>query len=78
MQTFAVHLVRLMSETENKNKWILVVSDHVSGWRDGLTIPDATAPIMATTLDDRAVCYYGLPEEQHSGQGCSVWVKALL
>ena len=38
-------------------------------WQDAIAIPDATAPTVATVLDERVFCYFGLPEQIHSDLG---------
>ncbi len=48
---------------------MLVLSDHFTRWQDALAIPDATAPTVARTLDERVFCYFGLPEQLHSDRG---------
>ena len=40
-----------MPETSRGNKWILVLADHFTRWQEALAIPDATAPVVATTMD---------------------------
>ena len=58
-----------MPETRAGNKWILVVMDHFSRWQDVIPILDATAPVVAATLDQRVFCYLRLPEQLHTDQG---------
>ena len=65
----AVELVGPVPETQRKNKWILVLTDHFTRWQDALALPDATAPVVATALDERVFCYFGLPEQIHTDQG---------
>ena len=43
--------------------------DHFTRWQDALALPDATAPVVAKTLDEKVFCYFGLPEQIHSDQG---------
>ena len=62
----AVDLVGPMPETSRGNRWILVLVDHFTRWQDAPAIPDATAPVVAATLDERVLCYMGLPEEIHT------------
>ena len=50
-QKLAVDLVGSMPETSRGNKWILVLVDHFTRWQEALAIPDATAPVVATTMD---------------------------
>ena len=68
-QKVAVDLVGPMPETARGSKWILVLTDHFTRWQDAIAIPDATAPVVATTLDERVFCYLGLPEQIHTDQG---------
>ena len=68
-QKVAVDLVGPLPETARGNKWILVVLDHFSRWQDALPLPEATAPVVATALDERIYSYLGLPEQLHSDQG---------
>ena len=68
-QKVAVDQVGPLHKTPRGNKWILVVSDHFSRWQDALPLPEATAPTVATALDERVFSYLGLPEQLHSDQG---------
>ena len=68
-QTVAVDLVGPMPMTSRGHQWILVLTDHFTRWQDALAIRDATAPVVATALDEKVFCYLGLPERLHSDQG---------
>jgi transposase InsO family protein len=68
-QKLAVDLVGPFEETERGNRWILVVTDHFTRWSDAIAIPDATASVVATVLDERIFCYLGVPETIHTDQG---------
>jgi transposase InsO family protein len=68
-QCVAVDLVGPMPETARHNRWILVITDHFSRWQDALPLQDATAPSVASALEERIFCYFGLPEQLHSDQG---------
>ena len=65
-QKVAVDLVGPMPETSRGHKWILVLTDHFTRWQDALPLTDATAPVVASTLDERVFCYLGLPEQLHT------------
>lgn len=69
MQILSVDLVGPMNETARGNKWILVVTDNFTCWRDALPIPDGTAETVTKMLDERILCYLGLPGQIHSDQG---------
>ena len=34
-----------------------------------IAIPEATAPVVASTLDKKVLCYLGLPEQIYTDQG---------
>ena len=68
-QKVAVDLVGPMPETPRGNKWILVLTDHFTRWQDAIPLVDATAPTVATALEERVFCYLSVPEQLHSDQG---------
>ena len=50
-QKLAVDLVGPMPETRAGNKWILVITDHFTRWQKAIAVPNATAPVVAATLN---------------------------
>ena len=68
-QKLAVDLVGPMPETQAENKWILVITDHCTRWQKAIPVLDATAPVVAATLDQRVFCYIGFLKQPHSDQG---------
>ena len=67
-QKVAVDFVGPMPETTRGNRWILILVDHFTRWRDALAIPDATAPVVTSALDERVFRYMKLPEQIHTDQ----------
>jgi len=65
----AVDLVKPMPLSTKGNTWTLVLTDHFTRLADALAILDASAPIVARTLDQQVFCYFGFPEEIHTDQG---------
>ena len=45
-----------------------MLTDHFTPWQDVLAQPDATAPTVARALDERVICYFGLPKQIHTDQ----------
>ena len=68
-QKVAIDLVGPLPRTKRGNQWILVLSNHFTRWQDAIAIADATAPTVATVLDEKVFCYFELPEQIHSDLG---------
>ena len=68
-QKGAMDLVEPMPRTQRGKQWILVLSDHLTRWQVAIPLADETAPTLATALDERIFCYFGLPEQLHSDLG---------
>ena len=51
------------------NQWSLVLSDYFTRWLGAVQLANATAPTVATALNERILCYFGLPEQLHSNLG---------
>ena len=56
-QKLAVDLVGPMPQIIKVNHWILVITDYFSPWQKALPIPEASAPVVASVLDERVFCY---------------------
>ena len=37
----------------------MVLTNHFTHWQDTLPLPEATAPTVAITLNERVLCYFG-------------------
>lgn len=48
---------------------MLVMTDYFTRWSDAPPIPEATALVVARTLDERVSCYMALPEKMYTEQG---------
>lgn len=59
----AVDLVGSLPETPKGNRWVLVLMDHFTGWQNAIVIPNATTPLVTTTLDELVFCYLDLLEQ---------------
>ena len=46
--------------------------DHCNRRQNALTIPDATAPVVASILDEQVFCYMDLPKQVHTDQGAQL------
>lgn len=68
-QRLAIDLVGPLPLLNQGNHWILVLMDHFTHWQDALASPDATPPNVVSILEERVLCFLGVPEVIHSDQG---------
>ena len=69
MERAATNILWPLTETENRNKYILVISDYFTKWVKAVAIPDQTAVTVASALVEEVVCTFGSPTYVHSDQG---------
>ena len=58
-----------MPTTESGNKYILVVGDYFTKWKEAFAIPNQEAKTVAEKLVKEVISRYGAPEKIHSDQG---------
>ncbi|KRX24424.1 Retrovirus-related Pol polyprotein from transposon [Trichinella nelsoni] len=68
-QRVGMDIVGPLEETQNGNRYILVVCDYFSKWPEAFALPNAEARTVATALVNGIFCRYGAPETLHSDQG---------
>ena len=69
MQIIATDLVGPLPESDNKNKYILVVADYFTHWVEAFPLPNQEACTVATKLVDEIFLRFAVPEQLHSDQG---------
>jgi hypothetical protein len=69
MERVAVDILGPLTETENGNKFIIVVADYWTKWTEAYLVRDHTAPTVAKVLVDQCFSKFGLPLILHSDQG---------
>ena len=69
MERVATDILGPLPETENGNKYILVISCYFTKWVEAVAIPDQTAITVARALVEEVVCRFGTPAYVHSDQG---------
>ena len=67
----ALDVLGELPETENGNKYILVVSDYYTKWTHAMAMPDQTAQTIADVFLREFVAILGVPTMLHSDQGRS-------
>ncbi|VDI67235.1 Hypothetical predicted protein [Mytilus galloprovincialis] len=69
MQRIATDILGELPETENGNKYILVVSDYFTKWTEAFPMPNMEAQTVAKIIVEEVVTRFGVPHYIHSDQG---------
>ena len=69
MQIVATDLVGPLPESENGNRYILVVADYFTRWMEAFPLPNQEASTVASKLVDEVFLRFSVPEQLHSDQG---------
>ena len=69
MQRVALDIMGPIPETEDGNRWILVVGDYLTKWIEAYPLVDTRAETVAKKLVTEFICRFGVPSELHSDQG---------
>ena len=65
----AIDLLGELPETENGNRYILVVTDYFTKWTQAFALRNMTAQTVADRLSTEFFCFFGTPRQLHSDQG---------
>ena len=69
MEIVATDVVGPLPESDNRNKYLLVVTDYFTHWVEAFPLPNQEASTVAKTLVDEVFLQFGVPEQLHSNQG---------
>ena len=69
LDRIAIDILGELSETDNGNKYILVLSDYFTKWTEAYPLPDQTAQSVADVIVTQFVSRFGVPRQIHSDQG---------
>ena len=58
-----------MPTTESGNKYIVVVGDYFTKWKEVFAIPNQEAKTLTEKLGKEVISRYGAPEKIYSDQG---------
>ena len=68
-ERIALDIMGPMPTTESGDKYILVVGDYFTKWKEALAIPNQEAKTIAEKLVKEVISRYGVPIRIHSDQG---------
>ena len=68
-ERIALDIMGPMPTTESGNKYILVVGDHFTKWKEAFAIQNQEAMTVVEKLVNKGISRYGAPERIHSEQG---------
>ena len=69
MERVAVDVLGPLPETEQQNKYLLIVADYFTKWTEAFPIRDQEATTVADIMVKEIVSHYGVPLVLHSDQG---------
>lgn len=69
MDRLCTDLIGPLPVTPRKNRFILLVTDHFSKWREVFPVPDQTATTCAKKILDEVITRFGCPLNIHSDRG---------
>jgi hypothetical protein len=78
MERIATDILGELPETEDGNRYILVVSDYVSKWTESFAMSNMEAETVAKIKVEQVIARFGVPSCIHSDQGRQFEVACLV
>ena len=69
MQWVAMDILGPLQETDHGNKYILVIGDYFTKWKEAHAMPNMEAITVARIFVNEFICQFGAPEQLHTDQG---------
>ena len=69
MQHIAMDIIGPFLETRRGNRYILVIGDYFTKWKEAFPIKDMEAVTVVKRLVDEVICRLGVPDTIHTDQG---------
>ena len=69
LERVAMDVIGPLQETERGNKYILVIGDYFSKWKEGYAMPNQEAETVADHFVREFICRFGVPYQLHTDQG---------
>lgn len=68
-QRLAMDIMGPLPETVSGNRYILVVGDYFTKWKEAFAMKDMEAVTVARLLVNEVICRFGVPDSVHTDQG---------
>ena len=69
MERVAMDILGPLPETARGNKYILVIGDYFTKWKEAHAMPNMEAATIARIFVNEFVCRFGIPKQLHTDQG---------
>ena len=69
MERVAMDILDPLPETARGNKYILVIGDYFTKWKEAHAMPNMEAATIARIIVNEFVCRFGIPKQLHTNQG---------
>ena len=69
MQWVVMNILGPLPESDCGNKYILVIGDYFTKWKEAHAMPNMEAITVARFFVNEFICRFGAPEQLHTDQG---------
>lgn len=69
LERIAINILGPLPETERGNKYIMVMADYFTKWKESYPVPYKEAMMIAGALIDNFICCFRVPKCIHTDQG---------
>jgi transposase InsO family protein len=69
LQRITTDILDEFPETENGNRYVIVISDYFNKWTETFPMRNMEAQTVARNITNEDICRFGCPETIHSDQG---------
>ena len=77
MERITMGILGPLPLTENSNKYILVIGDYFTKWKEAYPMKNMEATTVARILVHEFICRFGVPKHLHTDQGRNFEVEII-
>ncbi|KAL5510338.1 hypothetical protein EMCRGX_G005867 [Ephydatia muelleri] len=77
LERIAMDIMGPLPETSRGNRYICVVGDYFTKWKEAYPLPDMEALSIAKVLVNEFICRFGVPDSIHTDQGKNFEAKVI-